>query len=296
MRLPWQGVLCISARLLLSLPLRLRTCVFVAVCEGAPPALPSNTWPTACTGAAVGTTCQGVCDTAVGTVAPVAACTSKQTGWVVVSGSCVAARCSGPLPVVENAVWDPTCTANSGSPVGEYGGVQLEQPACVSLQPACASELDITAACMSGCMHTSSSALVRHPAHTCHPPFGHKVVPAIVTGRGAHTLPLYHSHLGSFVVCCSSARLPGTICGATCTAPTTPSVPITSTCTAGAAGTADWSTTAAAAFCGVLRTEVRNCGQGVLLAAAVLTLPRQAAADLSAPEPCALHVGSAVVM
>lgn len=206
MRLTWQGVLCISAQLFVSLPLRLclRTCVFVAaVCEGAPPALPSNNWPATCTGAAIGTTCQGVCDTAVGTVAPVATCTSKQTGWVVVSGSCVQARCSGPLPVVQNAVWDPTCTANSGSPVGECAGGQLEQPACVPLGLGlkhtllyCACLAACMCACLASCMMPTHQLLMerlRPGTHTDTLLFGSpSCCTSLGRGSGAHTLPLCH--------------------------------------------------------------------------------------------------------
>lgn len=95
-----------------------------AVCEGPPPALPRNTWPSTCTNAAVGSSCNGQCEGEFeGT--PVASCPSKRQGWVV-SGECQLARCRGPLPDVANATWASYC---AGQTVGECHMQPLGLPA-----------------------------------------------------------------------------------------------------------------------------------------------------------------------
>lgn len=94
--------------LCLCLPVVVLQC---AVCEGAPPAVSSNAWPASCKNVAIGSSCQGQCADA-GSVPPVATCVSKRLGYVV-TGSCAAATCSGPLPSVTGATW-PACATTVG--------------------------------------------------------------------------------------------------------------------------------------------------------------------------------------
>lgn len=100
------------------LPVCRCNCRESAVCEGAPPPLPHNSWPTTCRNSPVGTQCQGACLAGFASaLPPTATCRNKRTGWVV-SGECVALRCTDPLPTVAVATWDPTCI---NSVVGEFG-------------------------------------------------------------------------------------------------------------------------------------------------------------------------------